>query len=313
MRLLVAHSDAARRAEWIAALRKALPAADVESWEEDSAAADYAVGWGLAPHRFAAQPRLKAYFCAGAGLDDLLASDELPPQLPLLRVEDAGMGEQMADYCTAAVLAWSTHRDDYLSQQQRLQWRELMPARRADWPIGVFGVGALGRRVAEQFATLGFPVSGCTRTRRQDDRWRCYATEAGEAELTQFLRDSRVLILAAPLTPATRGLFDAARLAELPQGAYVINVARGPLLVESALLALLDSQHLAGAQLDVFDQEPLPAQHPYWTHPRIHITPHTAAFTLIAPAALQIAARIRLLETGGAGSLIDVVRRDRGY
>ncbi|MEP7311449.1 MAG: NAD(P)-dependent oxidoreductase [Pseudomonadota bacterium] len=313
MRLLVAHPDSARRAEWIGALRSTLPAADIAQWDDNSAAADYAVGWAVEPRLFATQPRLKAFFCAGAGLDDLLTSAALPPGLPLLRIEDAGMGEQMADYCSAAVLGWLTHREAYRLQQQRREWRELAPARRADWPIGVFGVGALGRSVAARFAALGFAVSGCTRTRQHDDRWQCYATEGGAAELVQFVRSCRVLILTAPLTPATRGLFDAATLGELPRGAYVINVARGALTVESAVLALLDSGHLAGAALDVVEHEPLPPEHAYWSHPRIELTPHIAAFTLIEPAAAQIAARIRLFEAAGGVAVTGLVRRDLGY
>lgn len=314
MLLLVSHPDAARRGEWIAALRSALPAADIADWDEASGPADYAVGWAVPPQLFATQPRLKAFFCAGAGVDDLLASASIPAQLPLLRVEDAGMGEQMADYCTAAVLGRVTHRDDFALLQAKHSWHELQPESRADWTIGIFGLGTLGICVARRFTALGFQVIGYSRTRRDDAVCRSYAAEGGAQELREFLGSSRVLILMAPLTPTTHGFFDAIRLRQLPRGSYVINVARGPLLVESALLAMLDSGHLAGAQLDVFEHEPLPAAHPYWSHARIRVTPHSAAFTQIAPAARQIAAKIRLMETpGGASRVTGLVRRDRGY
>ena len=304
LRLLVAHPDRDTEQAWQAALCTALPEASVEAWQPDSAPADYAVGWAVPAALFATQPALKAFFCAGAGVDDLLSSPEVPPQLPLLRIEDAGMGEQMADYCSAAVLGWFTRGADYARQQTQGQWRELPLQQRADWPIGVFGLGALGQVVVRRFEQLGFPVQGCSRS----------LLASGVVTLEAFLRRSRVLILLAPLTAQTRGLFTAQRLAWLPPGACLINVARGALVDEAALLAALDSGQLAAAQLDVFAHEPLPAAHPFWQHPRVRVTPHTAAYTVIGPAAIQIAQRIRLLAQGrDVQSLAGWVRRDRGY
>ena len=304
LRLLVAHPDGDTAQAWQAALSAALPQAQVEPWQPDSAPADYAVGWAVQPALFATQPALKAFFCAGAGVDDLLASAAVPPQLPLLRIEDAGMGEQMADYCTAAVLGWFTRRDDYARQQAQGQWRELPQEHRADWPIGVFGLGALGGVVLRRFEQLGFPVQGCSRA----------LLASGAVTLEAFLRRSRVLILLAPLTAQTRGLFNAQRLAWLPRGACLINVARGALVDEAAVLAALDSGQLAAAQLDVFATEPLPAGHPFWQHPRVCLTPHAAAYTVIGPAATQIAQRIRQLAQGrDVQEITGWVRRDRGY
>ncbi len=304
LRLLVAHPDGDTAQAWQAALSAALPQAQVEPWQPDSAPADYAVGWAVQPALFATQPALKAFFCAGAGVDDLLASAAVPPQLPLLRIEDAGMGEQMADYCTAAVLGWFTRRDDYARQQTQGQWRELPLQQRADWPIGVFGLGALGGVVLRRFEQLGFPVQGCSRA----------LLASGAVTLEAFLRRSRVLILLAPLTAQTRGLFNAQRLAWLPRGACLINVARGALVDEAAVLAALDSGQLAAAQLDVFATEPLPAGHPFWQHPRVCLTPHAAAYTVIGPAATQIARRIRQLAQGrDVQEITGWVRRDRGY
>jgi glyoxylate/hydroxypyruvate reductase A len=304
LQLLISHPDAARCAEWVAALGANLPAAQVHDWQADSPPADYAVGWAVPQALFANQQRLRAFFCAGSGVDDLLESGAVPAGLAIIRVEDAGMGVQMADYCTAAVMDWFTQAQLYALQQARMLWRELPQQRRGDWPIGVLGQGVLGRAVTERLAGLGFTVRGCTRG----------ALQSGQVVLEEFLAASRVLILMAPLTPLTRGLMDAHRIAQLPRGACLINVARGALVVESALLGALESGQLAAAALDVFDREPLPLNHPYWHHPQIRITPHIAAFTDIEPAARQIAERIRQLERGVAVQrLAGLVGRERGY
>ena len=120
-----------------------------------------------------------------------------------------------------------------------------------------------------------------------------------------------VLILLAPLTPQTRHLIDAHALAALPPGGWLINVARGALIDEAALLAALASGHLAGAALDVFQTEPLPATHPFWQHPKIRLTPHVSAQTLIDPSARQVADKILRLQQGHCVS--GIVDRNRGY
>jgi len=304
LRILVSHPDPRALADWCAALAAQLRGAQVEAWQADAAPADYAVGWAVPTSLFRAQPRLRGFFCAGAGVDDLLGSAAVPDALPLYRLRDAGMAQQMADYCSAAVLRAVTRQDAYAAQQARGEWRELPLAAREHWTVGVFGLGALGTAVAERFRLLQFPVVGCSRQR----------LDSGAVDFDAFLRASRVLVLVAPLTPRTRGIIDAAALARLPQGAWLINVARGALVDEAALLAALDSGHLAGAVLDVFAQEPLPAGHPFWRHPRVRLTPHAAAYTLIGPAAAQVAAAIAGLERGGEGALpVDRVDRVCGY
>jgi len=136
-------------------------------------------------------------------------------------------------------------------------------------------------------------------------------TYAGAAELPQFLAHSRVLVCLLPSTPATRGLLDRARLHQLPQGAHLVNVARGDIVVDADLVAALDDGHLASATLDVFHEEPLPAAHAFWRHPRVTLTPHVSAITLVDASAAQIAAKIRRLEQGLP--VTGVVDRERGY
>ena len=199
----------------------------------------------------------------------------------------------------------------YADQQRARVWRQLPAEDLAAWPVGVFGMGVLGRGVATAFAAFGFKVNGYARTPHVEESIACFSEADGANNFDAFLRATRVLILVAPLTPATEDRFDYATLSRLLPGAYVINVSRGALLVDDALLALLDSGHLAGATLDVFRQEPLPPEHPFWSHPMIRITPHVSALTIIDPSARQIAGKIRRLERGEPVS--GVVDRARGY
>jgi glyoxylate/hydroxypyruvate reductase A len=188
----------------------------------------------------------------------------------------------------------------------------LLPANDpADWPIGVFGLGVLGLQVAAAFRALGFNVNGFARSVHEHSGIRSFAERGGAGDFAAFMRASRVLVIIAPLTPATQDLFDRETLALLPPASYVVNVARGGLLVEEDLLELLNSGHLAGAALDVFREEPLPQDHPLWSHPKVRITPHVSAITVIGPAAKQVAAKVRCLERGEAVS--GVVDRSRGY
>jgi glyoxylate/hydroxypyruvate reductase A len=222
------------------------------------------------------------------------------------------MGEQMAAYCRFEVLRWMQRRDEYAAQQAAGVWRPLPESTRDDWPVGIFGLGMLGRQVAKTFAADGFPVNAFSRSNTASEpNVRLFTEANGADQFAAFMRATRVLMILAPLTPATQDKFDSKTLQLLPKGAYVINVARGGLIVDEGLLELLDNGHLNGAALDVFRQEPLPSQHPYWTHPKVHMTPHTAAVTPMGPAATQIAEKIRQLAANQPVS--GVVDRSRGY
>jgi glyoxylate/hydroxypyruvate reductase A len=313
MHVVVVHHNPASAQRWRDALASELPDARVEIWRPgDSGDASYAIGWAAPPPPFfAEQRRLKAFFSTGAGVEKILGSPGLPDALPIVRIEDAGMAAQMADYCICEVVRWLRRRDEYAEQQRSRIWKQLPVEDLVDWPIGVFGFGVLGRHVASAFASLGFRVNAFARSAHADARISCFAESAGAGDFAAFMRATRVLILLAPLTAATRDRFDRASLALLPRGAYVINVARGGLVDEDALLELLDSGHLAGAALDVFRQEPLPQDHPFWAHPTVRITPHVSAITVIGPSARQVADKIRRLEMNEPVS--GLVDRVRGY
>jgi glyoxylate/hydroxypyruvate reductase A len=314
MHIVVAQHDPTSSRHWRDAIARSLPEAVVEVWDQErgGSPAKYAIGWLPPPAPFFEQHRqLQAFFCTAAGVEKILASPTLPADLPLVRLEDAGMGAQMSDYCIYEVLRWLRHREQYADQRRARVWKQLSIDDPAGWPVGVFGLGVLGRHVAAAFAALGFRVSGYSRSPQALANVSSYADAGGAGDFAAFMRASRVLIILAPLTAATRNRFDRAALALLPRGAYVINVARGDLLVDDALIELLDDGHLAGAALDVFREEPLPAKHPFWSHPKVSITPHISAITVTEPSARQIAEKIRRLERGEPiGGVVD---RVQGY
>lgn len=269
--------------------------------------ADYALGWLTPGHFFRENPQLKAFFNAGAGVDAILDAGVVPLELPIYRLEDAGMGLQMAQYCALECLQRLGQRDEYCADQKLGRWQPRPPLNAADFPVGVVGMGVLGTQVAAALRRLGFPVHGFRRdpsVRQQD----CFA---GKAQWEAFLAATRILILLAPLTAETRGMIDAHALRQLQPDAWVINVARGPLIVERDLLAALEGSTLAGATLDVFATEPLPPESPLWTHPKVRITPHVAASTLIGPAVHQIAVKLGKILAGEEAS--GRVERSRAY
>ncbi len=295
---------------WADALAKALPEAQIGIWSKmgtnDSTPADYAVTWAPTQAFFDSQPRLKAVFALGAGVDSLLKL-QLPESLALVRIEDGGMGAQMAEYVTHALLRHVRRFDQYEQDTRAGKWQQHSAQNPSDYPVGVLGLGQLGRKIAQRVRDLGFSVSGWTRRTQTLDGITCYNGN----ELTEFLSSCRVLVCALPLTAHTQDILNEQHLSLLRPQAYLINVARGAHLVEADLLKLLDSGHLAGACLDVLRSEPPPGDHPFLTHPRITLTPHIAALTLLEPSIAQISQKIQALHSDQAIS--GLVQRDRGY
>jgi glyoxylate/hydroxypyruvate reductase A len=290
---------------WIAGLRAALPAADVAVWEPGAPAADYAVVWAPPQAFLDEQPGLRAVFNIGAGVDALLKL-RLPPTARVVRLDDAGMSVQMAEYVCHAVIRHYREFDGYEADVRQGRWSYRKPRSRADFAVGVMGLGVLGSRVAQALRVFEFPVNGWSRSPKALDGVRGFSGREG---FNDFLAASRVLVNLLPLTPDTQDILNRDTLSRLQPGGYVINVARGAHLVDEDLLALLDEGHLAGATLDVFRTEPLPAGHPFWTHPGMTVTPHTSARTLRDESIAQIAGKIRALEQGDPiAGIVDPVR-----
>ena len=287
---------------WLDGLRAALPGAVVTEWQPGAPPADYAAVWAPTQQFFDEQTALRGIFNIGAGVDALMRL-RLPQGVPVVRLDDAGMSVQMAEYVCCAVIRHFRELDDYQASAAAGVWAFRKPRQRRDFAVGVMGLGVLGQRVCQAVAQFEFPVNGWSRTAKTLPGVQCYAgagadTGDGAGGLDAFLANSRVLVCLLPLTPATEGILNKTTLAKLPPGGYLINVARGAHVVDDDLIALIDSGRMAGATLDVFRQEPLPSAHPFWAHPQITVTPHTAARTLREESIAQIAAKIQALHAG---------------
>ena len=295
---------------WLEGLRAVLPGAQVDLWSSGANPADYAVVWAPPQTFFDEQTALKGVFNIGAGVDALMKL-RLPEGVPVVRLDDAGMSVQMAEYVCHAVIRHFREFDAYEADVAGGKWSYRKPRARADFPVGVMGLGVLGERVALALKQFDFPVLGWSRSAKAIDGVQCFS---GTDEFDDFLAATRILICLLPLTPETENILCRSNLVKLLPGAYVINVARGGHLVDDDLMALIDSGHLAGAALDVFRQEPLPPAHPFWTHPKIAVTPHTSARTLRAESIAQIAGKIQALHGGAAiASIAGVVDLKKGY
>ena len=292
---------------WLQGLQAALPQADITVWQPGAPVADYAVVWAPPQQFLDEQQGIQALFNIGAGVDALLQR-RLPPGARVVRLDDAGMAVQMAEYVCHAVIRHFREFDQYEASMRAGQWAYRKPRLRQDLPVGVMGLGVLGERVAKALAQFEFPINGWSRSPKAIDGIRTFSGQDG---FNDFLAASRVLVNLLPLTPETENILNRASLSRLQPGGYVINVARGAHLVDGDLIALLDSGHLAGATLDVFRTEPLPAGHPFWRHPRITLTPHTSARTLRDESIAQMVGKIGALERGE--TIAGIVDPVRGY
>ena len=292
---------------WLAGFREALPGVDIAAWQPDAPPADHAVVWAPPQQFFDEQPGLKGIYNIGAGVDALLKL-KLPEGAMLVRIEDGGMAVQMAEFVSHAVIRHFRELEACDREQQQARWAFRRPNRRQDFPVGILGLGVLGRRVALSLLHFEFPVRGWSRSPHQLAGVECFA---GAEQFDAFLRGTRILVCLLPLTPETAGIMNRDTLSKLLPGGYVVNVARGAHLVDDDLIALLDGGQLAGAALDVFRNEPLAPEHPFWRHPKITVTPHTSARTLREETIAQIAGKIRAFERGEP--VAGVVDPQRGY
>jgi glyoxylate/hydroxypyruvate reductase len=292
---------------WVQGLQQAFPQASVSAWTPGALPADHAIVWAPPQQFIDEQPGLQTLFNIGAGVDALLQL-KLPPSLKVVRLDDAGMSVQMAEYVSHAVIRHFREFDGYDADTQAGKWSYRKPRSRADFAVGVMGLGVLGERVAKALQLFEFPVNGYSRSAKNLP---CIRSFSGAQGLPEFLASTRVLVNLMPLTPETENILNKTTLSQLQPGGYVINVARGKHLVEEDLIALIDSGHLAGATLDVFRTEPLPADHPFWRHPKITVTPHTSARTLREESIAQIVGKIQALQRGE--SINGVVDPQRGY
>lgn len=302
----------AEQQRWLQALQQALPGEDWLLQKPDgpaqAAAIEIAIVANPPPGSLQGLPRLALIQSLWAGVDRLLQDLTLPADIPLCRMVDPAMNEAMVQTALWATLA--LHRGFFRCQQQQrtAQWRQPPQQRAGEWQVLVLGQGELGGRVARALADLGYAVAGWSRRPRTSEGLK---TLHGADGLAQGLAMADTVINLLPLTAETRSFFDAARFAAFKRGAGFVNLARGAHVEEPALLAALDAGQIGHAVLDVFREEPLPAPHPFWSHPQVTVLPHTAAQTDPRTAAGVVAANIQALRRGAA--LQHVVERGQGY
>ncbi len=295
---------------WRAAMEKELGALDWRRLDNVGAREEIevALAWDPPPGFLATLPNLRLIVSLGMGVDHLLKHKDLPAGVPIVRIHDASLIDQMSEYCQLASLRILRLSDEYDALQRQAQWKRLRLPEARDLRIGIMGLGAIGARVAADHLRLGFPVAGWARSKKSIDSVECFAGADG---LAPFLARTDVLICLLPLTPETRGILDARLFAQLPAGAHIVNVARGGHVVDEDLLAALDSGHLASATLDVFNQEPLSEGHAYWRHPKVRVTPHIAGQSNPRTAAPGVADNIRRRRAGQ--TLHDLIDPAAGY
>ena len=307
---LLFRSSVDSAARWSGELQRLMPGLDIRVWPQigDPAAIDYALVWRPEPGLLAALPNLKLILSLGAGVDHILLDPQLPQRVPIVRLVDPYLTDAMSEYVVLQVLRLHRRDLDYRAQQQALIWRELSQKNAGERPVGILGFGEIGQDAARKLKGLGFPIAGWGRRERT---MAGFATFAGGAGLPPLLAQSEILVCLLPLTSETQGILNARAFALLPRGAALVNAGRGGHLVEADLIPALDSGQLSAAALDVFQEEPLPPDHPFWRHPRILITPHIAGTTNPATAAPIVLDTIRRFEAGRP--LLNVVDPAQGY
>jgi glyoxylate/hydroxypyruvate reductase len=312
--LVAADFDADEWAAWWPALVAALPDEQLVRDGVDAgldvqrAAIDVALVANPPIGALQSLPQLRFIQSLWAGVDRLLLDTSVPAAVPLARMVDPAMNTAMAETVLWAVLGLHRNFFAYADQQRAAQWRPHAQRRADEINVAVLGLGQMGRAAALTLARHGYRVAG----------WSAHpaavegvVTSSGDVALPRVLGAADIVINLLPLTPATRGLFDARTLAQMRRGASFVNLARGAHVVDSELLAALDSEHLQHAVLDVFATEPLPADHPYWRHPRVNVLPHVAAQTDPRSAALIAARNVRAFRAGQSPA--HLVDRTRGY
>jgi len=297
--------------DWKAALLAVEPSLEIRLFPDagDPAEIEAAVVWTshdmMELRRY---PNLKLIVSMGAGVDHLLRPPGPPPGIPVARLKDVLLTSAMAEWVLLNVLRFHRQDPEYRALQQRKEWLELSAPSTAERRIGILGIGELGSAAARVLGSLGFPVMGWSRSAKTLPG---VQTFHGADGLMAMAAQSDILICLLPLTPQTRGVLNAKLLSALPRGAYVINGARGGHMVAEDMLAALDSGHIAGAALDVFEPEPLPPESHFWSHPKVFLTPHAASITIPSSVAPQVVENIRNLRAGRP--LINLVDFSLGY
>jgi len=295
---------------WQLEFNRQFPHLNVHDWQHitDPEQVKYGIVWKPTEAFFQRFPNLTTVFNLGAGVDAILTNPAVPKHIDIYRIEDGGMAAQMNQYFSYFLLHYFRDMDRYQVQQPKQLW-QVQPFKPASsFSVGILGLGQLGAQLAQHLQSYGFDVAGWSRSKKQLDSVTGYV---GAQELEPFLRRTDALCCLLPLTPDTLGILNRQNMSQLPKGAVVINAGRGEHLVVNDLLELLDENHLRGAVLDVFEQEPLPKDHKLWQHPKVMMTPHSSAQSEYAPCVESIGNTLQAITDNKTPS--GRVDRSRGY
>jgi glyoxylate/hydroxypyruvate reductase A len=311
MRRTLLFAAAGERAEsWAAAFAEVAPEIGFQPHQpgQDVSHIPYCLVWRAAPGLWPAMKSLKIVFGLGAGVERLLADHDLPKHVPLVRMVEPELTRGMVEYVLWQCLFHHRRVWELEAAQSCVTWRPHTYPAPWDRTIGIMGLGELGVAAAAKLVEFGFQVRGWSRSPKSLPKVESFS---GADQLPAFLAKTEILVCLLPLTPETRGILDASLFAQLPRGASLVNAARGGHLVEADLTAAMASGQIAAATLDVFETEPLPENHPFWSTDRLYVTPHNASITDPRSAAWRIARQIARFEAGE--ELENVVDRARGY
>lgn len=304
-----------RTQSWFEAFRRMAPQRDIRLWPDgigDPADIAYVCHWSTPRKLMREFPNLQVMFSAAAGVDYLLGDPDLP-KVPLVRTVHPDLSMRMTEYVVLHVLMRHRKQQIYDAQQRDKIWQTHEQAAASEVAVGIMGLGAIGAEAAKVLARIGFKVGGWSRTPKQIAG---VETFHGPAGLDAFLNRTEILVSLLPLTPETRGIFNLPLFRKLKRdgaagGAFFINAARGRQQVDADILTALDEGTLEGATLDVFPMEPLAPDSPFWTHPRVTITPHNAGDVGRDFLVARVLEQIDAYERGEP--LQDVVDRAQGY
>ncbi len=295
---------------WVKVLENQHPGLNIYVYPEDhdTEEVEFALTWNHPRGLFKNYPNLKVVASMGAGVDHITSDEDFPEGVTITRVVDPLLSEDMGDFVLSLCLSHLRNLDYYQQNETEEKWDPIDYTRNKDVNVGIMGIGEMGKAAAKKLLNNDFKVRSWSRTPKEFENIESFV---GDEELEEFLGETQILVNLLPLTPQTEKIMNKELFEQLPEGAYVINVARGEHLVEQDLLAMVDSGHLAGAALDVFWEEPIRDEHPFWKHPKIRITPHVASVThpnSVVPQIVDNYERMKEEEP-----LKNVVEKERGY
>ena len=295
---------------WEKALKDKLPNTSIEVYPnvKDSTAVDFVICWKPKARILEQFPNVKVIQSVGASIDHIINSQNISKNTVITRIIDKQLSSDMWEFLLAVVLSEIKNIPIYIAQQKATIWKQHQYQSIHNTTIAILGLGSIGGLVAENFADLGFKVKGWSTSKKEISTIQSFV---GEHEFEEFLEKSNFLINLLPLTKETEGILNSKMLQKLTKGTFLINVGRGEHLIDEDLIQLIDDSHLSGALLDVFNEEPLPKNHPFWKHPKIQITPHVASLTNIKSAINQVTENyVRFINNQ---ELLNTVSIKKGY